>query len=233
MSHPFIVSIEGNIGSGKSTVLEKLKEAHPEWIFVEEPVNEWLRLRNENHESLLEVFYKDKKRWSYTFQNAAILYRYQKLKEALEKCKTSGRTIIIMERCLDTDSQIFCKMLHKDGYIDELEKKLYEDWFSHLRSMCPEVNAFVYINTNAELSYQRLVKRSREGESVIPLDYLQELEDYHRKWLLENQTKPVLNFDNTQETIHLNCISEFVLQMESKKEEKKWLEELESSLNRY
>jgi dephospho-CoA kinase len=33
-----LLSLEGNIGSGKSTVLQILKETFPEWIFVDEPV---------------------------------------------------------------------------------------------------------------------------------------------------------------------------------------------------
>ena len=206
----YILSIEGNIGSGKSTVLKKLKEAHPDWVFVDEPVNEWLALRNENGESLLEVFYKDKKRWSYSFQNAAILYRYKKLREVLDNRNPSTKTIILMERCLETDSQIFCKMLHADGYIDTLEKKLYDDWFAHLNAMLPPVNAYIYVNTEPETSYERLKVRAREGESVIPLEYLKELHAYHKSWLYKNNTKPVLTFDNSHSDIDIQHISEFV-----------------------
>lgn len=197
MTKTYIVSIEGNIGSGKSTVLQQLKEKYPHWIFVDEPVNEWLALKNEKGESLLEVFYKDKQRWSYTFQNAAILYRYQKLREALSTLKKDQSNVIVMERCLDTDSQIFCKMLHKDGYIDTLEKRLYDDWLAHLQSMLPSVDAYIYVNTNPDLSHQRISKRARDGESIIPLEYLRELDTYHSEWLFKENPKPVLNFDNS------------------------------------
>ncbi len=208
-----IVSIEGNIGSGKSTVLQRLKQEYSEWIFVDEPVQEWLALKNNQGESLLEVFYKDKQRWSYTFQNAAILYRYQKLKDALQTVKPNKTNIIVMERCLETDSQIFCRMLNKDGYIDSLEKKLYEDWFHHLHSMLPPINAYIYINTDANLSHKRLLQRARPGES-IPLEYLQELEDYHKSWLFVANEKPVLEFDNTREKINIQSIEYFINQLQ-------------------
>ena len=208
-SNCLILSIEGNIGSGKSTVLQKLREAHPDWIFVDEPVNDWLALKNAKGESLLEVFYKDKQRWSYTFQNAAILYRFKRLQDAL-KSVGEGKRVIVMERCLETDRQIFSKMLAKDGFIDELEKKLYEDWFAHLIESCPSVDAYIYINTSAEKSFERLTKRARQGESIIPLSYLQELAEYHQDWLFRINNKPVLDFDNSQAEINISKVADFV-----------------------
>lgn len=207
-----LLSIEGNIGSGKSTVLKKLKDEYPDWVFVDEPVNEWLALKNGHGESLLEVFYKNKTRWSYTFQNAAVLYRYKKLKQALDSLQVQEKPhVIIMERSLETDRQIFCAMLHKDGFIDPLEKKLYEDWFAHLNAMLPEVDGYIYINTGAKLAFERVAKRAREGESIIPLEYLEELETYHRKWLFgEQNSKPVLDFNNTKENISTRSINEMI-----------------------
>jgi deoxyadenosine/deoxycytidine kinase len=205
-----IISIEGNIGSGKSTVLQKLREYHPHWVFVDEPVNDWLALKNQKGESLLEVFYKDKQRWSYTFQNAAVLYRFKKLQEALRTLEKGKHHVIVMERCLETDRQIFSKMLWKDGCMDDLEKKLYDEWFTHLRNMSPSVDAYIYVNTNPELSFDRLKLRAREGESIIPLEYLEELANYHKEWLFQKNLKPVLNFDNSQPEISISKISEFV-----------------------
>jgi hypothetical protein len=47
------LSIEGNIGSGKSTILNKLKDAHPEWNFVDEPVGEWMTLKDDQGKELI------------------------------------------------------------------------------------------------------------------------------------------------------------------------------------
>ncbi len=205
-----LLSLEGNIGSGKSTVLRKLKEVYPDWIYVDEPVNEWLGLKNADGESLLEVFYKDKARWSYTFQNAAVLYRYKKLRAAIDSLDGKP-AVVVMERCLETDRQIFCKMLHNDGFIDDLEKKLYDDWFDHLNSMVPSVDGYIYINTGPELSFSRVAKRAREGESVIPLEYLQELHKHHTEWLFGKQNEQsVLDFDNTGEHLNTDLIYAYV-----------------------
>jgi len=41
------ITIEGNIGSGKTTVFESLKARHPEWIFAPEPVSDWVKPRSD------------------------------------------------------------------------------------------------------------------------------------------------------------------------------------------
>ena len=209
-SNIILLSLEGNIGSGKTTILQKLKETNPEWVFVDEPVDDWLALKNADGESLLEVFYKDKKRWSYTFQNAAVLYRYQKLRAALDLIPPGKPTVVLMERSLETDRQVFCRMLHKDGFVDNLENKLYEAWFSHLISMLPPVDGYIFVNTTPELSFDRVATRARLGESVIPITYLKELDIYHRSWLFgEHNGDSVLDFDNTKESLDIRPIVRF------------------------
>ena len=91
---PLVISLDGNIGAGKSTLLAACSKLSGVTC-VQEPVGEWLKLKNEHGESLLELFYKDKRRWAYTFQNAAILTRLKVIKEALDACKTP---VLITER---------------------------------------------------------------------------------------------------------------------------------------
>jgi len=55
---PILISIEGNIGAGKSYLLASMRAAHPEYVFIDEPVEFWESLRNEENLSLLEVFYR-------------------------------------------------------------------------------------------------------------------------------------------------------------------------------
>lgn len=68
-----LVSLEGNIGAGKSTLLKILSEMYPEAEFLQEPLACWQNI-NENPElNLFEKFYKEPKRWAFTFQT----YAYQ------------------------------------------------------------------------------------------------------------------------------------------------------------
>jgi deoxyadenosine/deoxycytidine kinase len=212
-----ILSIEGNIGSGKSTVLKKLKETNPGWIFVDEPVSEWLDLKNEHGKSLLELFYADKRRWSYTFQNVAVFHRFQNLKNALDNIDTSKEAVIVMERSLMTDYLIFTSMLHADGYIDHLEKQIYMGWFNHLQAMLPAIDAHIYVHASPEVCLQRITSRAREGESVIPLEYLKQLDHYHNEWLLNKTKELTFEFWNIKETLDVQEIMAYVEKIHSLK----------------
>jgi deoxyguanosine kinase len=176
-----LVSLEGNIGSGKSTLLRQLKEAEPSWVFVDEPVDSWMSIKNSDGENLLEAFYKDKKRWSYTFQNAAVLTRGMMIKEAVEKAKEP--VVIVMERCIETDHKVFATMLKQDGLLNGIEWELYNRWYSFLSGMVPPMDAYIWVNTPPKICAERILKRGRHGEEGIPLSYLEELDKAHSVWL--------------------------------------------------
>jgi len=185
---PILISVEGNIGSGKTTILNELRNKHPEWTFIDEPVDIWSNLKTDNHESLLEVFYKDRKRWSYTFQNCALLTRYQIIEETINYVKQNhinqfDKHIFLTERCLDTDHQVFTKMLRAEGSIDKLELNLYEMLLSHLKKAATPVTAIIHVDTPPDVCFDRIKIRSRSGEESIPLDYLISLDNYQCKWV--------------------------------------------------
>jgi deoxyadenosine/deoxycytidine kinase len=203
MAQPILISIDGNIGAGKSTFLRHLKDKYPEWHFIDEPVDAWTKFKNNQDESLLEVFYKDRHRWSYTFQNCALLTRVRaitkSIKEWQNECKLNPEkakhNIFITERCVETDYNVFAKMLHDDGSLDKLEWDLYRQWYRFLiQSSNVEVEGIIYVNCSPNKCLERISHRAREGESVIPLDYLSNLHNYHKNWI-ENTTVPVLDIN--------------------------------------
>jgi SAM-dependent methyltransferase len=93
MSH-LILSLDGNIGAGKSTLLAEIRKALPDLHVVDEPVGQWTALHNAAGKNLLELFYEDKKRWSYTFQSSAYINRYTNMTEAIKKWDTSKIDIV-------------------------------------------------------------------------------------------------------------------------------------------
>ena len=111
---PIVISLDGNIGAGKSTLLEAVRKALPDVEVVVEPVGEWLTLKNAEGKSLLELFYDDKRRWAYTFQNLTILSRLRAIREVLASTK---KKVIIMERSVLTDRFVFAEMLK--GSVDK------------------------------------------------------------------------------------------------------------------
>ena len=180
---PILVSIEGNIGAGKSYLLKSLRAAHPDWCFIDEPVDFWQSLKNGKDESILELFYGDPKRWSYTFQNCALLSRYQNIEAAVRGTANEGRKVFITERCLDTDYEVFAKMLHADGIMDPLEFELYQRWFRILQRSAVPLSAIVYVDTDPDMCFERVAERARSGEAGISLEYLNSLDRQQDAWV--------------------------------------------------
>lgn len=195
---PFMISIEGNIGAGKSTLIEELKKHSTDWNFIAEPVDIWSSITNVQGKSLLSLYYEDPKRWSYSFQSCALLSRFQNIQKAVADSaeknshvmedKRDGtlplrRPVFITERCLDTDYNVFAKLLRDEGSIDKLEFEIYDRLYQHLRnSMTASLTAIIHVDTSPEDCMERIKIRNRTGESAISLDYLNSIDQYQSKW---------------------------------------------------
>lgn len=238
VSSPFLVSIEGNIGAGKSTVLEHLEtylfkacpNLHGKVLFLKEPLDIWEQFHDENGHTILEKFYKNQKRYAFTFQVMAYITRLSLLKTAIKE--NPNVEIIIIERSLCADKNIFMNMLHDDGIVETMEFSIYNKWYTGFIEDY-RVDAVIYMDSNPETCGLRINKRNRNGENGIPIEYLKKCKDYHSKWLIEtsctdiqpvsdyvtlhtieheNYKYPVLRIDSNTDTeydtenIYSNCV---------------------------
>ena len=174
-----IITIEGNIGSGKSTLLENLKNeliiSNQKIIFMKEPVDEWEDIKDSNGNTMLQKFYENQEKYSFPFQMMAYISRLKLLKETVEKYPNA---IIISERSLYTDKYVFAKMLYETNKIEDVSYQIYCKWFDTFVKDYP-IAGIIYVKTDPEICHDRIAKRSRLGESSIPLDYLVSCDTYH------------------------------------------------------
>lgn len=185
---PRIISIEGNIGSGKSTMVEYLKQHlqnDPSICFLQEPVDTWNTITDKNDVNIIENYYKDQKKYAFQFQMMAYISRISILRDALKK----DYELIITERSIFTDANVFAKMLYDEGNIEETEYKIYNLWFNEFIKDIPNIS-LVYVQTTPEICYQRVLLRNRIGE-CIPVEYLKKCHEYHENWI--NKNKECLN----------------------------------------
>lgn len=202
---PILISIEGNIGAGKTTLLEELRLRHPEWKIISEPVDTWSQITNDNGDSILQVFYQDRKRWSYTFQNCALLTRYQNIEDTIVQAREvglTGKLVFLTERCLDTDYHVFTKMLRSEGSIDKLELELYERLLNQLKVTATPLSAIIHVETNPLTCGERIKQRSRTGEESIPMEYLESLNHYQCKWVNSIEV-PTIKYSDRPDITHL------------------------------
>ena len=182
-----IITLEGNISSGKTTIGEAIAKTGRA-SFVEEPVGVWQTKYSEN---LLDLFYKDKKRFAYMFQNAAFLTRAKTRTEIL---KMTDHSNVVLERSIYSDRFVFARLLHEAGDMLDVEWELYCDMWDWLNERwCDEPDKIVYIRTSAETCFERMGGRGREEETGVSLDYLRLLDTAHEEWLGEANNSCLTN----------------------------------------
>lgn len=179
---PVIVSVDGNIGSGKSTNVEDLKKFYKEKgrtdiLFIQEPVDAWNTVVDKDGTPILANYYKDKKRFAFRLQMLAYISRLSLLRDAIKK----GYKYIITERCVATDRNVFSKMLYDKGDIEHDEYIIYNKWFEEFITDVP-IGAIIYIKASPQVCLERVNIRAREGEH-IPIEYLEECDRYHNEWI--------------------------------------------------
>ena len=208
-----IIYIEGNIGTGKSTFVDKLNNYISKIIqekkytptLVQEPVDEWMTTRDSDGNNILEKFYSDQQRWAFTFQMNSFISRAHRIEEQCDSIKNTSIQsntcpLVLAERSIYTDRFCFAKNCYDNGNMTKLEYDVYckwNDWLSNKFKLRP--NAYIYLRCLPEENILRIKKRSRDGECDIPKKYLEMLHNLHDEWMgNEKKTIPVLTIDAMQ-----------------------------------
>ena len=199
-----IIYLEGNIGSGKSTLInflqEYIEEKNIDADVILEPVEEWMKTEDSNQKNILQHYYQDQKKFGFAFQINALLSRVKKVEEQI---KNSNKNVHFIERSIFTDKNVFLEANYQTGNITEIEYVIYHQWFDWILSNFKhQPSGIVYLNTSAEICNERINQRNRSGEEGIPLDYLVMLEKYHHLWL-KNETVVPVQYLQTNDDFYL------------------------------
>lgn len=195
---PVIVSFDGNIGSGKSMTCYEYEQylkkrmssestdpavfptisSIDEVCFLDEPVDQWNQVCDKDGVNILTNLYKDIRANAFKFQMMAYISRLALLRKAVNNPKIK---LIITERSVETDRNVFAKMLYDVGDISHDEFQIYTLWFEEFLTDVP-LSGIVYINASPEVCLARIGKRARAGES-IQIEYIQRCHQYHEDWI--------------------------------------------------
>ena len=122
----------------------------------------------------------------------------------LRKAMKQGYNYIFTERCVNTDRNVFAKMLYDSEKIEKINYEIYTKWFDEF---IEEFNNFhyIYIKTDPNIALERVNKRARSGES-IPLNYLSECNKYHNEWLDKTHKVTILDGNVNRENDYSDWI---------------------------
>lgn len=178
------ISIDANIGAGKTTIIQRLNDELRIPIFLE-PVNEW--------KELLELYYNDQKRWAFTL-NTQVLLSFDKWKD--------NKYTAIYERSSLSCKHIFAKLNHEDNNINDIEMNIFNKLYNNL-SVIPDV--LIYLKTDPLIAYNRIKIRSRECEKNIELSYIKNVHSKYEELIKNNYVKTyIIDANKDIETVYNN-----------------------------
>ena len=177
-----IISVEGNIGSGKSTVLEYVK--NKEKVFQEDL---------DNWGTWIEDFYSNPEKNSFGFQMRVLLSQ--------SYIKNNTNDILFHERSPLTCNYIFGNILQSQNHLSSPEHSICLEFAN---KYCWEPSYIIYIKTEPDICKQRISERNRSGEN-IDISYLKLVHKYHEDmYNREDKKIYIINGHDTKENIFLN-----------------------------
>lgn len=162
------IAISGNIGSGKTTLAEKLSK-HYGWTPLYESVE---------HNPYLADFYQDMTRWAFHLQIYFLNSRFRQINEI----RSSERTTI-QDRTIYEDAYIFASNLRKSGHISERDYQSYLDIFNSMISFVQAPDLLIYLKADIPKLVRQIQLRGREFENAMRLDYLKNLNEHYENWI--------------------------------------------------
>ena len=172
-----LVVVAGNIGTGKTSLTERLG-ARLGWQTSFESVVD---------NPYLADFYGDMRRWSFHLQVFFLGHRAQQ-HLALAHCPESA----IADRSIYEDAHIFARALRHMGNLSERDYQAYRRVFEQIVSGLPRPDLLIYLQAPVQVLLERIGRRGRDMESGISEEYLSLLESFYEEWLQAFDLCPVL-----------------------------------------
>ena len=188
-----IYALEGNIGAGKTTLLKIIGNNFKDIEFVEEPVNQWQNLGGMN---LLDSFYKDPKRWGFSFEFYSMLTKIK----ALLNAANSDKPIIIIERSI-LSNKVFMDISKELGKLDKMEYHMLKNTYKfYEQHVYPQLSGIIYLDTPVNECIRRITKRNRGEECSIEKSYLELLKNKFDE-LANSSTMIVIRIDGLYDCV--------------------------------
>lgn len=178
-SYKYIV-IEGNIGSGKTSLSKKMANALDSKLVLEEF----------SDNPFLPKFYKDQKRYAFPLELSFLAERYHQLKEELNSYDLFKKTIV-------SDYYFSKSLLFAKITLPEDEFELYQRLFNIIYSNLPKPDLYIFLYTDINRLLKNIQQRGRSYEQEIKPEYLENIRNEYVNFLNKQVDFPVLLIDNS------------------------------------
>jgi deoxyadenosine/deoxycytidine kinase len=171
------IAVAGNIGVGKSTLVELLAQRLA-WQPFFEPVGE---------NPYLADFYRDMHTWAFHSQ---VFFLTRRLRIHRELCDYPMSSI--QDRSVYEDAEVFASNLYRQGMMLERDYRSYRELYDVLTQFLPAPDLVVYLRADVNALLERIAHRGRSYERDIRPEYLGQLNDLYEAWIRNFTLCPVL-----------------------------------------
>ena len=171
MKYNFI-TIEGNIGAGKTTLAHLLSKHFNARLILEEFADN----------PFLPKFYENPSQYAFPLELFFMAERYKQLKDLLQT-KDMFQNVTISDY-LFTKCLLFAKV-----NLSEEEFRLYQKLFEIINPQIVQPDLLIYLHTPVKKLQENIKKRNREYEQEIPNDYLFTLQETYTQYIKQHNIK--------------------------------------------
>lgn len=172
------VAVAGNIGVGKSTLVQRLSSKLG-WAPFFEPVAE---------NPYLADFYDDMRSWAFQSQVFFLTRRLHAHRQLLDH-----PTSALQDRTVYEDAEVFAFNLYQRNLMAQRDHETYRELYEVLTAFLPAPDLVVYLRASVDTLMQRIQQRGRDYERGIQSEYLEQLNDLYEAWIDGFALCPVLS----------------------------------------
>ena len=171
------IAIAGNMGTGKSTLVDFLAKTYGIMPFYEP--------NDEN--PYLGDFYKDMKRWAFQSQ---LYFLSNKFRLHQELDRQPG--VVALDRTIFEDAEIFATALHQMRKISKRDWATYQGMYGAILDAIKPPDLLIYLRCSMRTLRKRIRLRGRAMERDVPLAYLKRLARLYEEWIASYKMSDVL-----------------------------------------
>ena len=175
------IAVAGNIGVGKSSMVEFLSEQ-----YGFEPIYEPFM-----NNPYLDDFYKDMKTWGFHSQLYFLTHKFK-----LHMALNTRATTVVQDRTIYEDAEIFATNLYKGRYIKKRDYETYMELYQTMKGALQPPDLMIYLRCSVGAIRKRIKQRGRKSEQEIPTNYLRRLNGLYEEWIGRYSQSPVLVWDS-------------------------------------
>jgi deoxyadenosine/deoxycytidine kinase len=171
------IAVAGNIGAGKSTLVDFLRQRFGLTPFFEPNADN----------PFLPLFYGDMQRWAFHSQIYFLTHKFRLHQQLARHPGT-----VIQDRTIYEDAEIFAENLFQTGMMTAAEHATYRTMYDGITRTLRPPDLMIYLRASVRTVRHRIRVRGRPEEQSLPLDYIKRLHNLYESWFERYDRSPTM-----------------------------------------